>query len=149
MPLDRAKAERAIKYKIATPLGIEVVEAASLIRKIVDHNMASAIKREVHLRGYKPEDFVLFAFGGAGPTHAAGYADDVPKVVVFPSAPVFCAMGSSIMDVVHLYEVSRRMVFMEAISEKLVVDAAAFNATVESLIETAKQDLAAEGLPIY
>ena len=72
MTLNKAKAERAIKEKIADPLSVNVVEAAALIRNIVDQNMASAIKREVHMRGYKPEDFVIFAFGGAGPTHAAG-----------------------------------------------------------------------------
>jgi acetophenone carboxylase len=146
MQLDKAKAERAIKDKIATPLGISVVEAAALIRRIVDNNMASAIKREVHLRGYKPEDFVIFAFGGAGPTHVAGFKQDVPKAVVFPSSPVFCAMGSSIMDIVHMYEVSRRMIFMEAMSERMVIDHDGFNRTVESLMTAAKQDLLAEGL---
>ena len=146
MQLDKAKAERAITERIATPLGISVVEAAALIRRIVDNNMASAIKREVHLRGYKPEDFVIFAFGGAGPTHVAGFKQDVPKAVVFPSSPVFCAMGSSIMDIVHMYEVSRRMIFMEAISERIAIDHDGFNRTVESLMAAAKQDLLAEGL---
>ena len=146
MQLDKAKAERAITERIATPLGISVVEAAALIRRIVDNNMASAIKREVHLRGYKPEDFVIFAFGGAGPTHVAGFKQDVPKAVVFPSSPVFCAMGSSIMDIVHMYEVSRRMIFMEAMSERMVIDHDGFNRTVESLMAAAKQDLLAEGL---
>ncbi len=97
------------------------------------------------MRGYKPEDFVIFAFGGAGPTHAAGFKEDVRKAVVFPSAPVFCALGSSIMDIVHMYEVSRRMIFMQAITEQLVIDQAAFNETVDKLVATAKQDLLAEG----
>lgn len=148
MPLSKAKAEKAIREKIAQPLGIETVEAAALIRRVVDENMASAIKREVHMRGYHPDDFVLFAFGGAGPTHMSGLRGDVPKAVVFPAAPVFCAMGSSIMDIVHMYEQSRRMVFMEPISERLVVDAEAFNATVEALIGKARADLASEGLNV-
>jgi N-methylhydantoinase A/oxoprolinase/acetone carboxylase beta subunit len=146
--LNRTRAERAIEQRLARPLGIDVVQAAALIRKIVDHNMASAIKREVHMRGYKPEDFVIFAFGGAGPTHAAGFKSDVPKAVVFPSSPVFCAMGSSIMDIVHMYEISKRLIFMQAFTESIVIDRDAFNQTVEGLIETAKQDLLAEGLPV-
>jgi N-methylhydantoinase A/acetophenone carboxylase len=146
MPLNKAKAVKAIRERVAQPLGIEVVEAAALIRRVVDENMAGAIKREVHMRGYHPEDFVLFAFGGAGPTHMSGLRGDVPKAVVFPAAPVFCAMGSSIMDIVHMYEQSRRMVFMEPMSERLVVDAAAFNATVDALVERARADLASEGL---
>ena len=148
MPLNKAKAEKAIREKIAQPLGIEVIEAASLIREIVDENMASAIKREVHMRGYHPEDFVLFAFGGAGPTHMAGLKGDIPKAVVFPAAPVFCAMGSSIMDIVHLYEQSRRMVFMEPISERLVIDYDQFNRTVDQMMANAHQELHSEGLDV-
>lgn len=148
MLLNKEKAERAIRDKIAAPLGISVIDAAAMIRRVVDENMASAIKREVHMRGYHPRDFVLFAFGGAGPTHMAGFKDDVPKAVVFPSSPVFCAMGSSIMDIVHLYEQSKRMVFMEPMSERIVVDKQAYNATVAELIDKAKRELASEGLPV-
>lgn len=147
MPLNKARAERAIRDKIAEPLGISVLEAAAMIRRIVDQNMASAIKREVHMRGYYPEDFVLFAFGGAGATHVAGFKADVPKAVIFPSSPVFCAMGSSIMDIVHLYEQSRRMVFMEPLSERIIIDQETFNRSVSTLIEKSKSDLMAEGLP--
>ncbi len=148
MPLNRSLAAKAIDEKVARPLGISTEEAAALIRRVVDENMAGAIKREVHMRGYHPEDFVLFAFGGAGPTHMSGLRGDVPKAVVFPAAPVFCAMGSSIMDIVHMYEQSRRMVFMEPMSERLVVDREQFNATVSSLVKRAEADLRSEGLEV-
>jgi N-methylhydantoinase A/acetophenone carboxylase len=148
MPLSRAKAEKAIREKIAQPMGIEVVEAAALIRHVVDENMAGAIKREVHMRGYHPEDFVLFAFGGAGPTHMAGFKADVPKAVVFPAAPVFCAVGSSIMDIVHMYEQSRRMVYMQPMTEQIVIDPEAFNSTVAAMIDKARQEIASEGLNV-
>ena len=148
MPLNKSLAAKAIDEKVARPLGISTEEAAALIRRVVDENMAGAIKREVHMRGYHPEDFVLFAFGGAGPTHMSGLRGDVPKAVVFPAAPVFCAMGSSIMDVVHMYEQSRRMVFMEPMSERLVVDREQFNTTVTSLITRAQADLRSEGLEV-
>ena len=148
MPLSRAKAEKAIREKIAQPMGIEVVEAAALIRHVVDENMAGAIKREVHMRGYHPDDFVLFAFGGAGPTHMAGFKADVPKAVVFPAAPVFCAMGSSIMDIVHMYEQSRRMVYMQPMTEQIVIDREAFNNTVAAMIDKARQEIASEGLNV-
>lgn len=146
MPLSKAKAEKAIRDKIAQPLGIEVIEAAALIRRVIDENMSGAIKREVHMRGYHPDDFVLFAFGGAGPTHMCGLRGDVPKAVMFPAAPVFGAMGSSVMDIVHMYEQSRRMVFMAPMTEKIVIDPATFNATVDGMIAKAKQELASEGL---
>lgn len=148
MPLNKKKAERAIREKIANPLGLSVIEAAGVIRTLVDEQMASAIKREVHMRGYYPEDFVLFAFGGAGPTHVAGFKADVPKAVIFPASPVFCAMGASIMDVVHLYEQSRRLVFMEPNTEKIVIDREVFNETVLAMIAKAKGELVSEGLPV-
>jgi len=147
MKLNKSAAERALR-KIAKPLGLETVEAASIIRRIVDENMASAIRKEVVLRGYRPEEFVLFAFGGGGPTHAAGYHGDIPQTVIFPYSAVFCALGSSIMDIVHVYESSRRMTFIEPFTGRAVVDREAFNAVVRALQEQARQELEAEGLDL-
>jgi N-methylhydantoinase A/oxoprolinase/acetone carboxylase beta subunit len=147
MPLNRDKAEQAVREKIADPMGIPVAEAAALIRHIVDQNMSSAIKREIHLRGYHPEDFVLFASGGAGPTHVSGFLGDLAGAVIFPTAPVFCALGSSIMDIVHVYETSRRMIVMAPMTQELTTEYATFNGVVDQLIEQARADLAAEGLP--
>ena len=146
MPLNAAKAAEAIRSQIAEPLGVSIEEAAALIRRIVEQNMASAIKREVHLRGYHPEDFVLFAFGGGGPTHVAGYRADVPTAVIFPQAPVFSALGSSVMDIMHVYEQSGRMQFMAPATEQLVIDREAFNERVRELVDKARKDLEAEGL---
>jgi N-methylhydantoinase A/oxoprolinase/acetone carboxylase beta subunit len=146
MPLDRGKAVEAVRTRIAEPLGVSVDEAAALIRRVVEQNMASAIKREVHLRGYHPEDFALFAFGGGGPTHVAGYRADVPTAVIFPQAPVFSALGSSVMDIMHVYEQSRRMPFMAPMTEQIVIDRDAFNAVVDELTAKARGDLESEGL---
>lgn len=145
MKLDKARAERAVEEKIARPLGITVHEAAWLIRQVVEGNMASAIRKEVHLRGYNPEDFILFVFGGGGPTHVAGYRQDIKRAIIFPLSPVFCALGSSIMDNRHVYEYSRRMMFMEPFTQRLVVDHDQFNQVVSSLIEAARLDLTGEG----
>jgi N-methylhydantoinase A/acetophenone carboxylase len=148
MPLNLERAREAIQSRIAEPLKVSVDEAAALIRRVVEENMASAIKREVHLRGYHPEDFVLFAYGGGGPTHVAGYRAGVPLAVIFPQSPVFSALGSSIMDIMHAYEMSRRMVFMEAGTERLTDDRETFNAVVRQLVARAREDLMAEGLPV-
>jgi N-methylhydantoinase A/acetophenone carboxylase len=146
MPLNKQKAIDAIRTRIAEPLGVPVDEAAALIRRIVEQNMASAIKREVHLRGYHPEDFALFAYGGGGPTHVAGYRADVPTAVIFPQAPVFSALGSSVMDIMHVYEQSGRMQFMAPATERIVIDKDAFNDRVRELLDKARKDLEAEGL---
>jgi N-methylhydantoinase A/oxoprolinase/acetone carboxylase beta subunit len=146
MRLDKNRAFQAVREKIARPLGIGVEEAAVIVRKIVNGNMASAIMKEVHLRGYSPEDFILFVGGGAGPTHAEGYKADIPKAVTFAFSPVFCAFGSSTMDIMHVYEVSKKLTLMEPRTQKITNEFAVFNETVESLIGQARRDLTGDGL---
>ena len=146
MRLNKNAAIQAIREKIAKPLGIEVDQASEVIRKIVNGNMASAIMKEVHLRGYSPEEFVLFVGGGAGATHVEGYKADVKKAVIFHFSPVFCAFGSSTMDIMHVYEASKKITLLEPGTQKPSEEYAAFNRTVENLIEQAKRDLVADGL---
>ena len=144
--LNKNKAVQSIRDKIAKPLGMDVEQAAAIIRKVVDGNMSSAIMKEVHLRGYSPEEFILFAAGGAGATHVEGFRSDIPKAVIFPFSPVFCAYGSSTMDIMHVYELSKKLTLMEPVTHKLSQEFEKFNAAVELLIEDANRDLAGEGL---
>src|SRR5487761_191259 len=104
--INPARAERALRERIAGPLGVSVTDAALLVKRIVDAHMGAVIHKETVLKGYDPRDFVIFAAGGAGPLHACGYAEaaGMTQVVTFPFAPVFCAYGSSTMDVLHVYE---------------------------------------------
>ena len=130
--LDHGRAERAIEQKVAEPLGISVEEAALMIRRIVDGNMGQAIWRETVLKGFDPREFILFAFGGAGPTHCCGYARvaEMDRVVIFPFAPTFCAFGSSTMDIVHLYERSRQLHLLDPATHEYLDDYETFNETV-------------------
>jgi N-methylhydantoinase A/oxoprolinase/acetone carboxylase beta subunit len=146
--LKKERAIQAIREKIARPLGIEVEQGAKIIRKIVNGNMASAIMKEVHLRGYSPEEFILFVGGGAGATHVEGYMADIPKAITFNFSPVFCAFGSSTMDIMHVYEASKKITLMEPGTQKLAEDFSGYNGAVEKLIEQAKQDLVADGLSV-
>ena len=146
MKLDKNRAVHAVRDKIAKPLGIGVEEAAAIIRKIVNGNMASAIMKEVHLRGYSPEEFILFVGGGAGATHAEGFKGDIPKAVVFPFSPVFCAYGSSTMDIMHVYELSKKLTLMTPITQELNQEYGPFNEAVESLVAQARKDLVADGI---
>lgn len=141
-------AVRAIKRKIADKLGVSVEEAAMAIRKIADGNMGSAIRKEVFLRGYRADEFLLFSYGGGGPTHVAGYMGDIPKAIVFPFSPVFSAVGESLTDVVHIFEKTNRMLLLEPMTKKVTVDFDSFNRTVEALIDRANSDLMAMGLPL-
>jgi N-methylhydantoinase A/acetophenone carboxylase len=148
MKLDKNRSIRAVREKIAKPLGLSVEEAAAIIRKIVNGNMASAIMKEVHLRGYSPEEFILFVGGGAGATHVEGYMGDIKQAVTFPFSPVFCAYGSATMDIMHVYEVSKKLTLMTPVAQQLTEDYTAFNETVQSLVAQAQRDLTADGLDL-
>jgi N-methylhydantoinase A/acetophenone carboxylase len=150
MKLDKGKAISSIREKIARPLGIEVEAAALLIKKIVDANMGDTIAKETFLRGFKPSDFILFAFGGAGPTHCCSYGPyaGINKIVVFPFSPVFCAFGSSTMDILHLYEQSLRLPLLAPITMKCFEDYDVFNSTVKSMQERAVKDITNEGFSL-
>src|SRR5215813_6873316 len=70
MRLDAEKAWRAVESKIAKPLGMGVEEAAEGIVCIIDVKMEEAIKAISTMRGHDLRDFMLLAFGGAGPVHS-------------------------------------------------------------------------------
>jgi N-methylhydantoinase A/oxoprolinase/acetone carboxylase beta subunit len=146
MKLDKNRSIQAIRDKIAKPLGISVEEGAAIIRKIVNGNMSSAIMKEVHLRGYSPDDFILFVGGGAGATHAEGFKGDIRKAVMFPFSPVFCAYGSSTMDIMHVYEVSKKLTLMTPGEQLITNEYAAYNDAVAGLVEQARRDLIADGV---
>jgi N-methylhydantoinase A len=105
MRLDAGKARAAIEGKVARPLGLGVVEAAEGIVRIIDVKMAEAIKAISTMRGHDLRDFMLLAFGGAGPVHACRIARDLGMAgVIVPLYPgVFSAIGLLMSDVKHDY----------------------------------------------
>ena len=95
MPLDRARAARAIDEAIASPLGISTMRAAWGIHEVVNENMARAAKVHCLERGKDPRDYTLVAFGGAGPVHAFRVAAALRiRRALFPAgAGVMSALG--------------------------------------------------------
>ncbi|HEX3996713.1 MAG TPA: hydantoinase/oxoprolinase family protein, partial [Acetobacteraceae bacterium] len=73
MKLNKPAAERAIQV-VAKQLDMSLLECASGICKIAEFGMADIIRRTTVGKGHDPRDFVLFAFGGAGPVHAGVFA---------------------------------------------------------------------------
>ncbi|NKC23257.1 hypothetical protein HED50_21020 [Ochrobactrum oryzae] len=100
MKLDRDAALTAIETHIAKPLGLSVEEAAAGIRRIVDSQMADTLREVTIGRGSDPRDFVIFAYGGAGPVHCAGYGAElgVPKMVVPVTSMAHSAYGALAAD---------------------------------------------------
>jgi N-methylhydantoinase A len=114
--LDSGKAEAAIAA-LGRQLGVEPVAMADGIVRLAVTKMTASIKEISIMRGHDPRDFVLFAYGGAGPLHAAFVAADLgmKKVVVPPSPGNFSAFGLLVADVRHDY-VRTRVVATHEIS---------------------------------
>jgi len=127
--------------RLASALGLGLKEAAAGICQIVDNMMAGEIRRMTLFRGYDPREFVVFAFGGGGPTHAGAYARELGvKRVVVPlgnCAAVWSALGTYLGGVVHVYD---RNEFMRE-----PFQAHALNRIFTEMEEQAGQQLAVEG----
>ncbi len=107
MRLDREQAIESVQ-RVATPLKLSLMEAASGIARIAEFKMADLIRKMTVEKGFDPRDFVLFAFGGAGPAHAGVFAHElgVQKVVIPQKeiASTWCAFGAACADILHVYE---------------------------------------------
>ena len=103
--LDVERARCAVQEKCAEPLGIDTVEAAIGIVEIANSAMVNALRLISVQRGYDPRDFVLIAFGGAGPVHAGRLASEmgVPTTVVPTSPGTTSATGLLVSDLKHEY----------------------------------------------
>src|SRR5712692_9081409 len=77
LAIDHGAAEAAVRRQLAEPLGIDVRTAAAAVIDVVNHAMAEVLKVVSLQRGHDPRDFVLAAFGGAGPLHAAALASEL------------------------------------------------------------------------
>ena len=95
LPIDYGAAERAVGAKLAEPLKLEARAAAAAVIDVVNHAMAEALKIVSVQRGHDPREFILAAFGGAGPMHAAALAEELgmAEVVCPPIPGAFSALG--------------------------------------------------------
>jgi N-methylhydantoinase A len=103
--LDVDRAHRAIEERCARRLGLDVVTAAHGIVEIANAAMTTALRLVSVQRGYDPRDFVLVAFGGAGPLHANRLATEAEiGTIVVPMSPgTTSALGLLVTDLQHDY----------------------------------------------
>lgn len=97
--------KRAIAEEVGKPLGLGVDDAAAAILRIANDKMAGAIRMVSLSRGHDPRDFALFAFGGAGPLHAAALARElgIPKLLIPARPGITNALGCVVADLRHDY----------------------------------------------
>lgn len=111
--LDVARAQQAIDLRVGRPLGLTPIAAARAIVEVANAKMAGGIRMLSVERGHDPRDFVLVAFGGAGPLHAAALlrALALDKVIVPYYPGLTSALGCIMADVRHdfLQTINRRV----------------------------------------
>ena len=142
LEIDPQLSERAIMTHIGEPLGLNLVQAASGVRKIANVAMARAIRSVTVERGRDARDMVLMAFGGGGPVHAVEVAGllGIREVIVPAMSGVFCSVGMLASDVEHN--------FVRNILRPLAqLDAQTFAAAVEGLAADGRARLGADGFP--
>lgn len=89
-----------IETKIGRPLRLEAAAAAAAVIRVANDKMAGAIRLVSLSRGHDPRDFALFAFGGAGPLHAAALARElgIPTVIIPARPGLTNALGCLVAD---------------------------------------------------
>ncbi len=99
----RAEVGAVFEERLARPLGLSPTAAAEAVIRVANTHMAGAIRMVSLSLGADPRDFALFAFGGAGPLHAAALARElgIPRVLVPPRPGITNAIGCAVADLRH------------------------------------------------
>jgi N-methylhydantoinase A len=133
-------AEEALVRSIATPLGLPLPDAAHGAFVVTNATMIRAIKAVSTYRGRDPRDFVLVAFGGNGPIHAAAIARalQIREIVVPPAPGFFSAIG--------LLQAQPEQHFVQTFIQRMGnVDLAAFGTACDRLAGLARDALHDDG----
>ncbi|SMO94608.1 hydantoinase/oxoprolinase family protein [Paracoccus laeviglucosivorans] len=142
--LDAELSRKAVEEKIATPLGLSVKEAALGIIKIINNNMALAIRSNSVARGIDPREFSIMPFGGAGPLHGVALAEAVSaRDVIVPVAPgITAAVGLLKTDLQYEHTEAEILILNSATD----ADIARINGHIEKLQNAVHDELDADGI---
>jgi N-methylhydantoinase A len=141
MTLDVDAARAAITRDVAEPLGIDTVEAAWGIERIVNANMANAVRKVVSTHGADPRRLAMIAYGGNGAVHAWAQAGElgIRRVLVPKAAPAFSALGLLVAD----YLVDTVRAYVVPLSQ---VDVGRVTRLMGELLDEAAKELAPANL---
>ena len=142
-PVALADVRRVFAETIGPPLGLDAEGAAAAVIRIANDRMAGAIRMATLARGHDPRDFVLFAFGGAGPMHAAALAAElgIPRVMIPARPGITSAVGCITADLRHDYVNTLNAPLAEA-------DMAAVRAILERQAAEGRATIEQEGVAV-
>jgi N-methylhydantoinase A/oxoprolinase/acetone carboxylase beta subunit len=103
LKLSLARARRTIETTIARPLGVSVEHAALGIHRVLNAQMAEAIRLVSIGRGIDPRGYTLLPLGGGGPLHATALARElgIRRIAVPPHPGVLSATGLLFAPIEH------------------------------------------------
>jgi N-methylhydantoinase A len=121
-----ALASQRVFGNVAAHFDMALPEMADSAIRLADANIVRAIQIISTERGRDPRDYVLVAFGGAGPLHAARVAEDldIRTILVPPFAGVLSAYGLLASDY-RLFETRTRRIVIEENAAPIVRETAA------------------------
>jgi len=149
--LNIPKAKTQLGQDIASKIGLNVHDAADGILKLWLQQAQEATKRALHVRGGDFADYVIMAYGGAGPLILAGLSENQPfrGVVTFPFAAAFSAFGCTTTDYSHRYTRSSLFTLTHN-SERTAKEAVAKGLTAlwDNLEDEAHESFEREGMDL-
>lgn len=140
--IDLDLARQAITGSVAHPLGIATEEACGTVIARAFESVAAMIAAAAKELRQDLSQSVLFAYGGNGSLFACGVAEiaGLHRVQFFSLGPVFSAFGSSVSDILHVYESSLAGVSITS------AGLARIRQTIEDLKAEGVKDLKGEGI---
>lgn len=142
LELNAELSRTAVEQRIAGPMGISAEEAALGMIEVANSNMTRAIQVITVEKGHDPSDFVMVAYGGAGPLHAVSLAQEMGiRTVLIPPAPgTLCSLGLLTADIKKSYVRTSLIAYDEATPDLI-------NQTVEPLVREGDLWLESEKVP--
>ena len=144
LTIDPELARQAIEDNLCTPLDLSVTDAALGIIRVINSNMALAIRANSVARGIDPRDYSLMPFGGAGPLHGLALAEAVAarEVIVPPAPGITAAIGLLATDIQYEFTSAAMLVLSTCTAAEL----AEINRHMDDLVAQATTALVNDGI---
>lgn len=146
IPLDRDRAEQAVREGVAEPLGLPLEEAANGVLDVLHANLNHHLLTMLKSRGANPGEWTMFMFGGAGPLHMHGIDVPFANVRTFPFAAAFSAFGVACADYAKRFNLGSSYIIPPGADEDMKSAVAkAMSEAFDALEEQGTSELSNEG----
>lgn len=141
---------RAIKEKLADPLGENPYVLSAGVVEMLNSRLREQARATLFAKGFNAADFLAFSYGGAGPLFLAEYTRGLPFKGIFtvPFAAAFSSFGCAGVDLLHRYQQSTMLQILPGASQEEKTNVAnVLNSIWDDLEKLAREDFRTEGIP--